>query len=550
MPAATKTKTTTSALLDPDRVELWPGMTPEEIFAAYRMTCPPRIGTLRDPTRKTYGGAVAKVARNLGQPFMPWQRYSADVALEVDPLTEELAYRDVTLLVPRQSGKTTLILAVKAHRALAMGKIAKKFNPAQGPRQRIRYAAQNLNSAREKFVQDHLPVLLASKYADRFKVRVRSGSECITWDTGAIDGITSNTETAGHGPTLDLGIEDEFWAAVDHRLEQAFSPAMITRWSPQHWRLSTEGTERSTYLAKKVESGRELVESGVTGGQVCYLEWSNLDGPMDEPSTWLSCMPALCPTPGRCTCSPHWRHTVTHRAVAGELQKMADEPGEFERAYLNRRRGSKPKPDPNIPAYALWSALVDEHPLLPRDPLAFGIELLMDRSAAAIVAVWIDTDGKARIRVVEYNPGVSWVVPRAKKLNARWKPVGWGMGLAGPCASLVQPLADVGITRPASEAVAKRGQLVVPTAQEYAGGCGALADRVRDGTVLHEDQVALNDAYKGARSKPVTDGWVFDRRASAEDISTLVAGTVGLLALERRKHLQAVTEYDPLQNIW
>lgn len=546
----TKTKTkTSSALLDPDRIELRPGMSAAEIFDAYGLTCPPRIGTLRDPSRKTFGCAVAKVARKLGQPLMPWQRYAADVALEVDSLTDELVYRDVTLLVPRQSGKTTLILAVKAHRALAMGRIAKKFNPSQGARQRIRYAAQSRNQAREKFVEDHLPVLQASAYAGRFQARLASGSECIIWDTGAYDGITSNTETAGHGPTLDLGIEDEFWAAEDTRLEQAFSPAMITRWSPQHWRVSTEGTEKSTYLASKVTLGREIVESGLAGS-VCYLEWSNLDGPMDQPSTWLTCMPAMCPTPGSCRCSPSWRHTVTVKAIHGELAKMASDPEDFERAFLNRRRGSKPKPDPNVPAYLLWSNLVDPEPLVPGDPLAFGIELLLDRSAAAIVAVWLGADGKYRIKVIEYNPGIAWVVPRAASLNERWKPVAWGMGLAGPCASLVQPLAGIKIIRPASEAVAQRGQLYVPTGQEYAGACGAVADRVRNGTILHEDQHSLNEAWKAARSKVNGDSWTWHRRAAAADLSTLVAGTVGLAALERRKHLPRADAYSAVNNIW
>ena len=55
----------------------------------------------------------------LGTPLMPWQQRVADTALEVDPGTGRLAYREVTLTVPRQSGKTTLILALAVHRALA-----------------------------------------------------------------------------------------------------------------------------------------------------------------------------------------------------------------------------------------------------------------------------------------------------------------------------------------------------------------------------------------------------------------------------------------------
>ena len=42
---------------------------------------------------------------------MPWQRHVADIAYELDEETGRLAYREVRLTVPRQSGKTTLMLA-------------------------------------------------------------------------------------------------------------------------------------------------------------------------------------------------------------------------------------------------------------------------------------------------------------------------------------------------------------------------------------------------------------------------------------------------------
>jgi hypothetical protein len=78
--------------------------------------CPPLYATARDPSRPTLGGDVAAIAEQLGTPFMPWQRLVADVAMEVDPATGLLAYREVDLTTPRQSGKTTLELAVLVHR--------------------------------------------------------------------------------------------------------------------------------------------------------------------------------------------------------------------------------------------------------------------------------------------------------------------------------------------------------------------------------------------------------------------------------------------------
>ncbi|MBM7083612.1 hypothetical protein [Micromonospora humidisoli] len=531
-----------SALSDRQRIGPVPlrvGMSPEEIYAAYGLTCPPRVGTLRNPARKTYGVGVARIAAQLGQPLMPWQRYAVDTALEVDPDTGWLVYRDVTLVVPRQSGKTTLILSVKAHRALKMGSEALRFRPSQGPRQFILYAAQKLLAARRKFVEEHLPVLQASPLSSRFTTRLANGSESVLWDTGALDSITANTETSGHGPTLDLGVEDEFWAAVDHRLEQAFSPAMLTRWSPQHWRVSTEGTEASTYMATKVELGRLVVASGEPT-QICYLEWSNLDGPRDAPATWLTCMPALCPTPGECDCSPTWRHTVTLDTVAGELEKFKTTPDEFDRAYLNRRKGSVLPPDPNVPPVERWNDLIDIRQA-PGDLLAFGIACDWQGTEAAIVAAWPgEGPVKHHLRVIEYKPGVDWLPDRCAELDERWTPVAWGVDLGGgPTKQLKQPLLDVEIELPSGEP--KRGDIASPLVSDSAAYTATLLGEVRAGTMRHEGQDALTDAYKVARTKPSGDVWLLDRKASG-NVICLQAAISALFALETRKHL--ADDYD------
>src|SRR5690348_15325275 len=78
--------------------------------------CQPRWSTPRNPTRPTLGPALAAIANELGQPLMPWQRLVADVGLE---LTDDgrPAYREVVFTVPRQSGKTTVILGWAVQRA-------------------------------------------------------------------------------------------------------------------------------------------------------------------------------------------------------------------------------------------------------------------------------------------------------------------------------------------------------------------------------------------------------------------------------------------------
>src|SRR4051794_26663827 len=156
-----------------------------------QLTCLPRFATRRTD-RPTLGAAVAKTAALLGKPLMPWQRFVADVVMEIDPATGRLVYRDWGLAVPRQSGKTTLILAKSTHRCLATDFF--------GSRQRVVYTAQTRNDARRKWEEDFVEDLLASpRLRSTFKIRLSNGSEHLRFLNGSRFGIDAATEKSGHG---------------------------------------------------------------------------------------------------------------------------------------------------------------------------------------------------------------------------------------------------------------------------------------------------------------------------------------------------------------
>src|SRR5699024_11308895 len=93
-------------------------------------TPPARHHTPRTPDRPTIGPRIGVVSRALGRPLMPWQQRAADVAGEIDPETGRLAYPLVLATVPRQSGKTALVLATQLDRCVS------------GRSQRVWYTAQ------------------------------------------------------------------------------------------------------------------------------------------------------------------------------------------------------------------------------------------------------------------------------------------------------------------------------------------------------------------------------------------------------------------------
>lgn len=282
-------------------------------------TCPPRFGTKRNPDRPTLGPKVAKVAARLGKPFMPWQRYVADVVLEIDPDTGRLVYSKWGLTVPRQSGKSTFVEAKFVHRCSATGFF--------GARQHVVYTAQTRLKAREKWEEDYAADLESSPaFKNRIRVHKGNGNEHIRFANGSKFGLEASTEKAGHGSTLDEAYLDEAFSHNDYRLEQAFGPAMITRANKQLAWLSTAGwLDGSLYMREQVDIGRTGVSEGRQRGYA-YFEWSAPEDadPGDE-AVWWQCMPAL----GR---------TITVEAIRAEYQQALDSGrlNEFRRAYLNQ----------------------------------------------------------------------------------------------------------------------------------------------------------------------------------------------------------------------
>lgn len=492
------------------------------------MPCPPRFATPRDPSRVTYGPRVAEVAAELGTPLMPWQRYVADVALEVDPETGLLAYRDVILTVPRQSGKTTLLLAVMVFRALA--------SQALGGPQVIDYTAQNRLYARKKWEDEHVAAVERSGFGELCRIRKSQSMEAILWNNGSRHQIISGTETAAHGEVVDLGVIDEAFAQRDFRLEQALKPAMQTRIQAQLWIVSTAGDRRSTFLRSKVDMGRELTQRGQNRG-ICYFEWSAEDG-QDPASveTWKNCMPAL-KHPG----NP--QGTTVIDTVATDFATM-DLP-EFKRAYLNlwdARRGAGVITDEE------WQRCLRRRSTA-LDPVAIAFDIAPEHRSGAIAACGRSTSDPSalHVEVVDHRSGSGWLVDRIVELVGRHRPCAVVCDGAGPAGSLLASLAAAGV------------EVTVATTRDHIHACGLFYQGVvgespdpEDETlyrrIVHIGQVELNEAIAGSDRRQVNDAWLWTRRTSNTDISPLVAATLAAWGKEQAPPEELLT--DPSLSVW
>lgn len=414
---------------------------------------------------------------------MPWQRMVADVGGEIDPLTGIPAYREVVVTVPRQNGKTTLVLGWECQRAAGWEHL--------GP-QRISYSAQTGADARKKLVQDQKPILEPHKRAlgiKRFYEAI--GAEGIVWHNGSRLVLLNNTEAAGHGASVDLGVKDELFSDYDDRRDQALIPAMATKAFGQVLACSTMGTEDSVPWNSLVDRGRLAVELGKRSG-IAYFEWSaGDDEDPDDPATWYGCMPAL-------------GHTITEAVVAHARATMKD--GEFRRAFLNR----KTKADDRVLPVADWDAC-SSPTVAPEGRPVFSLDVNPERSAGAIVAA---SAGVAEL--VEFRLTTGWLVGRAAELSEKWGRPWWVVDSTGPAASFISDMERAGLNvHPA-------------TPRELIEACGQFYDGVLDRRHRIRTHQRLDEAAAGAAKRAVGDAWAWTRKNAAADISPLVAATLAL----------------------
>ena len=442
----------------------------------------PRYATKRTKTRQTRGHEIAAIAQLLGTPLLPWQRMVADVGTEmvVDRKTGLIipAYREICITIPRQSGKTTLTLAWQIHRALRWA------TP-----QRIAYTAQTGWDARRKLIDDQVPLIERTPLAASIaRVYRGAGAEAVIFKNGSRIETVANSLTAMHGKVVDLCIIDEAFADEDDRREQSALPAMATRRDAQLIVVSTAGTQRSTYLNRKIEQGRQAVKEGRKNG-IAYFEWSADpdDDPEDE-EVWGGCMPAL-------------NLTIDPEVIRHAFQTMPL--GEFRRAYLNNNTTS----DERLIPMRQWSK-VNIPNTTPTGELSFAVDVALDRSAGAIAVC----DRQGNIEIVDAREGVSWIPARAKELARKYRAEIIVDGYA-PAGSLMEPLEALGL------------KVIRYGTKDVTAAVGLFYDALLDGSVKIRPHDKLDEAAAGVVKRMLGQSWLWSRSSPSVDI-TLFAATL------------------------
>lgn len=465
----------------------------------------------------------------LGWVPMPWQRELLEVAYEVDAFSQ-LWYREIVVVIMRQSGKSTLVIPVSLHRMIGWPE-----------RQFGLYVAQTRDKAREKLVEEHFyhidrsPFrrLLVPNRSGKIRPVLVNGSEHLKFINGSKWAIDAPTEDAGHGGTLGLAVGDEIFSLPDNRLEAGLMPTMATVADAMAWWISTPGRSKikSPFMWQKVEKGRARVELArmdptvLDKSRSLYIEYSiPADLDVYDPLVWWGHMPAV-------------GYTQTVETIQGFAESM-DEP-EFRRAFACQW-GDDLAGDWKIPRES-WDARRDPDSQM-SDKLVWVLDVSPDRAWASIGVAAQRDDGDIHIEVVEDGPGTDWLIygdDRPEGDEAKLHGIAYLVREHG--GEVYYDHLTVGPFAPDLRDAGIEAQPV--EARDVMVSAPMLMDFVLNRRVWHLGQAELDDALASAATATFGDGWRWSRGKSMRPITALVAVSLALRMLA--KTLPDIN-YDPL----
>ena len=475
----------------------------------------PRQATPRDFSSATYGAHTAAAAAALGQTLLPWQRYTADVAGEVDD-AGVFKYGRAVITVPRQAGKTTLDLANDIQNCLL------------GPKRRVWYTAQSGQHASDKW-KEMCELFEKSPIKALAKVRWANGTQALTFLNGSTLRPHPPTADSLHSKQSDKNTIDEAWyfsAVQAAALKGAIVPTTTTRKKitgqrPQLWVLSTEGTLESAYLNELLAECREATPAGT-----CFIDFG-ISPDLADPDVndaanlerWLREVFAVHPGAGYLFDFPDLYEHLGNLGLS-----------EFKRAYGNRKTGATERVIPE----ANWKAAATTTKL--PAVVCFGVAVGLDGADTAITATGL-VDGRKITEVIDHREGTGWALQRMKEIHAKHGGA-FAIDSYGPSADLADKTERAGLP------------LIPIKTTAVAAGCQAVFAGVvpprnaPEGwapTWHYRPHPALDDAAELAAKRSVGDGaWVWGRRASVGSVAALEAGTLGTWGIDHMPEVAGI----------
>jgi phage terminase large subunit-like protein len=447
----------------------------------------PRLYTppLRPLNRRTSDGYdVCDFAEITGQPLLPWQRWAAIHALEVNP-DGSYRFRIILIVVARQNGKSDLKRTISLWRMFMQ------------PRCRVLGVAQEVGLAREQWNLAQETIRDAPELAAEFdRSRNVNGDEMFWLKNGSRYAIKAASRKSGRGGSNDEVNFDELREQRDWRAWAAVSKTTMARPNSQIWLMSNAGDDESVVLNQLRDAA--LSRRDPTIG---LFEWSADydDDRYCDIDDWKQIAQA----------NPGLGHIIAASAIASAM--TSDPAGVFRTEVLCQRvRHVDAAIDMNA-----WNDCADPAVTMDtlRNRLAVCLDVAPDGDHATLAAAARTLDGKVRGEIIAHWPDAGQARRELPELLRRIRPCVIGWYPSGPAAELA-PVFRAPDGRMVTLDHARPG---TPAYENLTGNtvleaCMGLAGLVKARQVLHNNDPLLTSHAGNATRLNVGDGWRFARR--------------------------------------
>jgi hypothetical protein len=418
------------------------------------------------------------MALNLGRPWTPYQQLIGEVAGEIaDPATGTYAYHTVVVLLPRQSGKTT----VAYDSALGRGRLYRDY--------RARYTTHQGTITTARFNDWFLELERYPRISRELKLRRSQGTEGILRrDKGSYFQAFPPRDGALRSAALDLVIVDEAQEHDDtlgEAMRRTITPTFSTRPRRQLWIVFTAGTDASTYAMSYLAKAL----AGTPGFALFDYGCPDDIDPLDR-SLWHTWHPGLA-------------YGLTDYAALD--MALEDGAPAFIREYGNRwtRTAGGDVVDP-----ADWAAVQDPTAAA-TGPACIGFDVDPGRGSAAIVIA-----DNTTVELVDQHDGTDWLISRLTELQTTHRhPIACTRyGAAGPT---VDALEHAG------------AELLILSTGDAANAAAGIADAIETRSLKVRPSPALTESVEGAAKRDIADtgGFVWARRDAAANPAPLIAAS-------------------------
>lgn len=480
----------------------------------------PRVESIPPAASSSTGKEALELCRLAGLCLDPWQEYVLVQSLGERPDGKWSAF-EVGLVVPRQNGKTELLVARQLVGLFLLGE------------ELIIHTAHLFDTAGECFrrlenVVENTPELRSRVKLNRGRVGIHShGNEGIELLNGSRVRYKARKGGGGRGFSCDCLFFDEAMI-LDQPTVADILPTLSAMPNPQVWYAGSAVDQQVHQDGLVFANVRERGHAG--DGALAYFEWSiEGDDParipphiLDDTAGWGQANPGM----------------YGGRITVEKIQR--EKPAMGPRQFAVERLGVGDWPSTALDAarpipLAEWAKLADPSATA-EGPIFLAVDVTPTRSSACIAAASKRSDGLALVGVVEHRPGTHWLLETLQELLRARNVVGLAYDASSPAASLATQLD--GLTT----------QVYPVTGREHANACGLLCDAVADQSLRHRGEGDLINALDGADKRPLEDAWKWSRTKSSVDISPLVAVTLAHWGI--RTHQGGAPQVFNLNQVW